>query len=128
MMSGIVSELSPLVGLKVIKVEVVSICHILRLYFDNGMLMDLPGSWRYRSDKSTILGAMDIDFYSEMDEDYLDEEDKVYSKKASSLVGKKITKIHAQQNDIFFELSGKRYIDLFNLQSEGLAILVKSDD
>lgn len=124
-MTEIIDDLSPLIGLKISKVEVVSICHILRLYFDDKFSVDFPPSWRIRSDKKTILGASNIDFYMEMDDAVLDEDDLFYSKKASTLVGKKLTDLSMEGGDLFFELSGKRYIDLFNLSSEELTIIMR---
>ncbi|WP_309044196.1 hypothetical protein [Marinobacter sediminicola] len=124
-MTEIIDDLSPLVGLKISKVEVVSICHILRLYFEDKFSVDLPASWRIRSDKKTILGASNIDFYMEMDDAVLDEDDLFYSKKASTLEGKKLIDLSMDGGDLFFELSGKRYIDIFNLSSEELTIIMR---
>lgn len=125
-MSDIADELLPLIGCRIVKVEVISICHILRLYFGDSMQMDIPGSWRYRTDRSTILGASDIDYYVDLDDEYLDKEDERFSKKVGSLVGKKILRINSRGGDIFVELTGGRFIDIFDLSSTGLAILVKT--
>lgn len=124
-MSEIINDLSPLKGMKVSKVEVVSICHILRLYFDDQFCVDIPPSWRIRSDKKTLLGASDIDFYMEIDDATLDEDDIVYAKKAASLVGKNLMNLSIEGGDVFFEFSSKRYIDLFNLSSDELSILMR---
>lgn len=124
-MSEIIESLSKLKGKTISKIEVVSICHILRLYLDDEWMIDLCGSWRYRSEKSILLGAMNIDFYVDVDDDLLNEEDAFYSKKAGSLLGKKIKNISGQRGDVFFELSGNRFIDLFDLSSDGLSIMLR---
>ena len=125
-MSDVADDLLPLTGGRVDKVEVVSICHILRLYLGGGMQIDIPGSWRYRTDRSTILGASDIDYYVDLDDEYLDKEDERFSKKVGSLVGKKILRINSRGGDVFVELTVGRFIDIFDLSSTGLAILVKT--
>ena len=125
-MSDVADDLLPLTGGRVDKVEVVSICHILRLYLGGGMQIDIPGSWRYRTDRSTILGASDIDYYVDLDDEYLDKEDERFSKKVGSLVGKKILRINSRGGDVFVELTGGRFSDIFDLSSTGLAILVKT--
>lgn len=126
-MIEIESELAVLIGMKVIKVEVISICHMLRLYFDSSLSIDLPASWRLRSDKKTILGSSNIDYYVEIDDTILNEDDQYFSKKVSSLVGKKLSSVSFNGEDLFFEFSNKRYIDLFNLSSDEFSFIVRKN-
>lgn len=121
----LLEELSELVGIKVEAVEIVSICHMLRLFFSNGLSIDFCGNWRIRSDKSTVFGALNMDFLFEFSEEEIEKADKKYTKKARSIVGKKILTINSTGNDIFFELSGNRFLDVFDLSSDGINSFIR---
>ena len=69
----------------------------LRLKFDNNKTIELCGAWRYRTDKSILLGSMDIGFFLGVGEEevdqFLKEQNRQHSKRLKSLIGKRLKQV-----------------------------------
>lgn len=113
-------------GSSIVAVELVTLAQMIRLKLDNNKTIELTSCWRYRSEKSILIGALDIGFYLTLpdDEEELDqlmeEDSKRNYKKVKSLVGKKLLAVEFGEREVLFTFSGKRYIDWFCLSSDDL--------
>lgn len=113
-------------GSWIVAVEIEVLSQIIRLKLDNNKTIQLTSCWRYRSDKSILLGALDLGFYfispddeGELDK-LMDEESKRSYKKVKSLVGKKLLSVDFGDREVLFTFSGKRFIDWFCLSCDDL--------
>jgi hypothetical protein len=114
------------IGSSVAKVEIVTFMQMIRLKLDNQRTIELTSCWRYRSESSILIGALDMGFYvtppgEEGALDELMEEDSNQNyKKLKSLVGKKLVAVEFGEREVLFTFSGKRYIEWFCLSSDDL--------
>ena len=116
-------------GSKITSIELVSICQMLRLIFENDVMIELSSCWRYRTSKSILKGALDIGFYlqvadskeeAEEFERFISEEETHHLKKQNTLIGRTLKKIEFIEDGVTLELSVKRYLEWFCLSSDGL--------
>jgi hypothetical protein len=113
-------------GKKVANVELIPICQMLRLVFENDNMIELSSCWRYRTSKTILKGSLDIGFYMqaveskeelEEFEKLIDEDEEFHLKKLSTLVGRTLKKIDFTADGVSMEFSGKRYLDWFCLSA-----------
>lgn len=114
------------IGKKIIEIELVSIIQALRMVFENNTMIDLTGCWRYSTQKTILIGALDIGFFhitpeskEEMDT-LIREQDVYHYRKLNTLIGRTLQNIIFKDREIVLELSGKRTIDWFLLASDDL--------
>lgn len=125
-MKNLTKELSVIEGCEISKIEVVSVCHMLRLYMADKYIVDFPASWRVVKSGKIAFGCNDIDFYYEYDEEQQDQDDAAFSKKCSKLlVGKSVSSISDNDLDIKIEIGNNLYIDLYRLSSDETSIILR---
>jgi hypothetical protein len=113
-------------GCSVVDIEIVTLAQMIRLKLENNKTIQLTSCWRYRSEKSILLGALDIGFYPSLPDDegeldqLMEEDSKRNYKKVKSLVGKKLLAVDFGEREVVFTFTGKRYIDWFCLSSDDL--------
>ena len=115
------------IGKKIITVEIISICQLLLIVFENNTTIELTSCWRYRTEKSILLGSLDIGFFQnnteskeEADElqELITEKEKHHYQKLNSLIGRTLKNIVFSERELYLEISGKRYIDWFCLSRD----------
>ena len=129
-MGDFISVLRSYQGDEILGVEVVSICHMLRLVTTKGDIIQIIGSWRIRSTQTLFLGALDMDFHVDVDEALVEEEDVFFTEKLSSLKGKKIKSVEkiSSYGDVEITLTGGKVIEIFCLSKPGPLIMFRSED
>lgn len=120
-MTNFLKELEKFRDDEIVDVEVVSVCHMLRLFMKSGACIQVVGSWRVRSGKSIVVGALDMDFHTESDEALMDEEDSTFTKKLSVVKGKNIKVIEKLSDfgDINVVFTGGKELEVFCLSKPG---------
>lgn len=123
------------IGSKIADIEVAPIVQSLRLKLENKMTIDLSGGWRYRNNKSLLIGAMDIGFYLQAAEDedefnkLMEEDEKHHFKKVKSLIGKELKSVEFGVSEVLFTFSGNRYLDWLCLSRDEVGFsIVESRD
>ena len=116
-------------GEKIASVELIPICQMLRLVFENDNMIELSSCWRYRTSKTILKGSLDIGFYMqaveskeelEEFEKLIDDDEEFHLKKLGTLVGRTLNKIYFTADGVSMEFSGKRYLDWFRLSADDL--------
>lgn len=124
------TEAKSCIGHEIIDIELVTICQMIRLKFKNKQTIELAGAWRYKSEKSILIGSMDIGFMIETPEsegeldEFIEEQTKIHFKKLKSIVGKKLLSVNFESREVFFSFTGTRYIDWFCLSADEVGFRV----
>lgn len=120
-------------GKKIVEIELVSIIQALRIVFENNTMIDLTSCWRYSTQKSILIGAMDIGFFhitpdSEEEMNALiKEQDEFHYKKLNTLLGRTLNNIIFNEREVILEISGKRTIDWFLLSRDDIGFTAIDD-
>ncbi|GAA0851727.1 hypothetical protein GCM10009113_36340 [Marinobacter szutsaonensis] len=125
MLEDIVDQLTALQGHIVAEIEVIAVCQMLRLTFDNSVTVELTSGWVYEANSKAKFGAMDVGFYFGSEDELLDaleEDEKKYLSKVNSLTGKILEAVEPTASGFIMGLTGKKQIRWHSLSAQGLGI------